>query len=172
MSNTYCTGAHAPPPPSPPPPPPPPSWRSAIFSSATDYSTQCVDRLRPGATRSAYRSVCFALKVSRLEKTFFKRHEKIANIKDKWWWNDNNLRPRLRFSVPEKRPQGCCCFSPARRTDASTGPRCCCSPRSCSVSSLPAPAFQVKFIQQLNTLHIVKKKKINKKIQLHTNQFR
>ena len=59
--NTNSTGAHT-------PPPPPLSWRSAIFSPATDYSTQCVDRLRPGATRSAYRSVCFALKLSRVEK--------------------------------------------------------------------------------------------------------
>lgn len=114
MSNTYSTGAHTP-----PSPPPPPSWRSAIFSSATDYSTQCVDRLRPGATRSAYRSVCFALKVSRVEKTLKKNTKKYQTLRTSDGGMTTTSVPVCGSPSPRKDPKdAAAALQPAERTPA------------------------------------------------------
>lgn len=116
--------------------PPSPAWSSAIFSSAADYSAQCVDRPRLGATCAAYLGVCSALKLSRE-----KHNKNKILIEGK---SDGGMTTTSICGCPsQRRPQGCCCCSSARGTDASAGHRCCYSPPSCSAPSPSAPAFQV-----------------------------
>lgn len=102
---------------------------------------------RTASLRSAYRSLlsfCFT-------DTIIKRQKKQENkVMGEWQQRSSVLRQ------PED-PPGCCC-SPVRDAATSTGPRYrCCSPprcRCCSVTSLSAPASQVKSYSHLINLKL------------------
>lgn len=129
------------------PPPPPAAWSSAIFSTAADYSAQCVTDCVAFILPLPV-AVCGLLCTQKKSKQDQGKKNPAKNIQTEDRSDGGMTRNAVAVSgsPSPRRPQGCrrlrC--SPARRTGACAGPRCCCcSPRSSSVASPSAAALPV-----------------------------